>query len=189
MAPFSKMQKLLLEYTQNWWWITSTACRLTTHHHENDSYTIMIECPQINFYIYSLCTWFYFWCVALIKNTSLIFKNVVLWKVYNSFYKFLTSLKPPESLLPPTHQKKLTVITFAITSGSGSSIGSAHSTVPTFPQTLTLPLINLRLAWAAVLWSSYSRKQKPLFFFLSSGWWYKMTSVRPSENKQPFQKN
>lgn len=75
-------------------------------------------------------------------------------------------------------------ITFAMTSGSGSSIGSAHSTVTTFPQTFTLPLINLRLAWAAVLWSSYSRKQKPRFFFLSSGWWYNMTSVRPSEIKQ-----
>lgn len=42
-------------------------------------------------------------------------------------------------------------VTFAITSGSGSSTGSAHSTVTTFPQTLTFPLINLRLACAADL--------------------------------------
>lgn len=67
-----------------------------------------------------------------------------------------------------------------MTSGSGSSMGSAHSTVTTFPHTFTLPLISRRRAWAAVLWSSYSRKQNPRFFFLSSGWWYNMTSFRPS---------
>lgn len=75
-------------------------------------------------------------------------------------------------------------LTLAMTSGSGSSIGSAHSTVTTLPQTFTLPLISRRRAWAAVLWSSYSRKQKPLFFFLSSGWWYRMTSLRPSVSTQ-----
>ncbi len=82
--------------------------------------------------------------------------------------------------------------TLAMTSGSGSSMGSAHSTVTTFPQTFTLPLINLRRAWAAVLWSSYSKKQKPRFFFLSSGWWYKMTSFKPSveiEDRKLFQEN
>lgn len=71
-------------------------------------------------------------------------------------------------------------LTLAMTSGSGSSMGSAHSTVTTFPHTFTLPLISRRRAWAAVLWSSYSKKQKPRFFFLSSGWWYNMTSFRPS---------
>lgn len=78
------------------------------------------------------------------------------------------------------------MFTFAITSGSGSSMGSAHSTVTTFPHTFTLPLINLRRACAAVLWSSYSKKQKPLFFFLSSGWWYKITSFSPSERKRKY---
>lgn len=68
-----------------------------------------------------------------------------------------------------------------MTSGSGSSTGSAHSTVTTFPQTFTFPLIRRRRACAADLWSSYSKKQKPRFFFLSSGWWYKMTSTKPSE--------
>lgn len=70
--------------------------------------------------------------------------------------------------------------TLAMTSGSGSSMGSAHSTVTTLPHTFTFPLISLRRAWAAVLWSSYSKKQKPLFFFLLSGWWYNITSLRPS---------
>lgn len=67
-----------------------------------------------------------------------------------------------------------------MTSGSGSATGSAHSTVTGFPHTLTLPLIRRRRACAADLWSSYSRKQKPRFFFLSSGWWYNITSWRPS---------
>lgn len=70
--------------------------------------------------------------------------------------------------------------TLAMTSGSGSATGSAHSTVTGFPHTLTLPLIRRRRACAADLWSSYSRKQKPRFFFLSSGWWYNITSWRPS---------
>lgn len=80
----------------------------------------------------------------------------------------------------------LMMLTLAITSGSGSSMGSAHSTVTTLPQTFTLPLISRRRAWAAVLWSSYSRKQKPRFFFLSSGWWYNMTSLRPSVSRQKY---
>lgn len=84
---------------------------------------------------------------------------------------------PVEKHFGVTHRK---CITFAMTSGSGSSMGSAHSTVTTFPHTFTLPLISRRRAWAAVLWSSYSKKQKPRFFFLSSGWWYNMTSFRPS---------
>lgn len=71
-----------------------------------------------------------------------------------------------------------------MTSGSGSATGSAHSTVTGFPQTFTFPLMRRRRACAADLWSSYSRKQNPRFFFLSSGCWYNMTSCRPSEGRQ-----
>lgn len=82
--------------------------------------------------------------------------------------------------LTPTMVAQGPTLTLAMTSGSGSSRGSAHSTVTRFPQTFTLPLISRRRAWAAVLWSSYSKKQKPRFFFLSTGWRYNMTSFRPS---------
>lgn len=82
------------------------------------------------------------------------------------------------------HQRGRSALpTLAMTSGSGSATGSAHSTVTGFPQTLTLPLIRRRRACAADLWSSYSRKQNPRFFFLSSGCWYNITSCRPSIGK------
>lgn len=46
--------------------------------------------------------------------------------------------------------------------------------------TLVRPVPNLRLANEAALCDSYSRKQKPRFFFLSSGELYIITSIRPA---------
>ena len=52
------------------------------------------------------------------------------------------------------------------------------------PHTFIRPVESRRLASEADLWVSYSKKAKPLFFFLaSSGELYMMTSVRPSENE------
>ena len=47
-------------------------------------------------------------------------------------------------------------------SSSGSSWGSAQSTIISQLQTLIRPVSNLRLARLAALWDSYSRKQNPL---------------------------
>ena len=47
-------------------------------------------------------------------------------------------------------------------SSSGSSWGSAQSTIISQLQTLMRPVSNLRLARLAALWDSYSRKQNPL---------------------------
>lgn len=49
-----------------------------------------------------------------------------------------------------------------------------------FGLTLILPVPSLRLAKDAALCDSYSRKQKPRFFFLSSGELYMITSYRPA---------
>lgn len=69
-------------------------------------------------------------------------------------------------------------------SESGSSWGSAQSTIISQPQTLIRPVPSLLLASEAALCDSYSRKQKPLFFFLSSGELYIITSVRPAVKKK-----
>ena len=60
-------------------------------------------------------------------------------------------------------------ITLDIVCSSGSSWGSAQSTIISQPHTFILPVPSLLLANDAALWESYSKKQKPLFFFLSSG--------------------
>ena len=49
------------------------------------------------------------------------------------------------------------------------------------PQTFTREVPKRRLAREAALCDSYSRKQKPRFFFLSSGELYIITSVSPAE--------
>ena len=58
-------------------------------------------------------------------------------------------------------QKKL-FHTCPIVSSSGSSWGSAQSTIISQLQTLIRPVSNRRLARLAALWDSYSRKQNPL---------------------------
>ena len=60
------------------------------------------------------------------------------------------------------------IITFDIVSESGSSMGSAQSTIMSQPQTRILPDDNRRLAKDAALCDSYSRNANPLFFFFES---------------------
>ncbi len=62
----------------------------------------------------------------------------------------------------------MTAQTLAIVSESGSSMGSAQSTMMSQPQTRILPDDNRRLAKDAALCDSYSRNANPLFFFLES---------------------
>ena len=59
-------------------------------------------------------------------------------------------------------EKKKSIITWDMVSSSGSSWGSAQSTIISQLQTLIRPVSNLRLARLAALWDSYSRKQNPL---------------------------
>lgn len=61
------------------------------------------------------------------------------------------------------------ILTFDMVSASGSSCGSAQSTMISQPHTFTRPVPRRLLARDAALWDSYSKKQNPLFFFLSSG--------------------
>ena len=69
-------------------------------------------------------------------------------------------------------------------SSSGSSSGSAQSTMMSQPQTRVQPFPIRCLAIDADLWLSYSRNANPrFFFFMSSGELYMMTSRRPSSNK------
>lgn len=135
---------------------------------------------------------FFFVSTIFPKTKTCILRYMLSWnKITHRYIKFWAYLHP-HLIYCCTSAVRGKQRTLAMTSGSGSSMGSAHSTVTTFPQTFTLPLINLRRAWAAVLWSSYSKKQKPRFFFLSSGWWYKMTSFKPSveiEDRKLFQEN
>ena len=58
--------------------------------------------------------------------------------------------------------KKKLFHTCPIVSSSGSSWGSAQSTIISQLQTLIRPVSNRRLARLAALWDSYSRKQNPL---------------------------
>lgn len=55
--------------------------------------------------------------------------------------------------------------------------------------TFILPVPSLRLANEAALCDSYSRKQNPLFFFLSSGELYIITSIKPAEKRMSFMKH
>ena len=60
------------------------------------------------------------------------------------------------------NNKKKLFHTCPIVSSSGSSWGSAQSTIISQLQTLIRPVSNRRLARLAALWDSYSRKQNPL---------------------------
>ena len=57
---------------------------------------------------------------------------------------------------------EIIIFTWDMVSSSGSSWGSAQSTIISQLQTLIRPVSNLRLARLAALWDSYSRKQNPL---------------------------